>query len=332
MRARRSTRPWVLALALALSGCGGLPGQGEVVTIAARDAYDFADFARPVSPGEEPVTLSARLAMPDDGMALRGAAILSHGAAGPGGRQVRAAEALNRAGIATLIMDHFGGRGVRSVARDQIRVSEQTMLGDLVAARAVLAARLGLDPARIGVAGWSKGATTTLLAALERPFRFAAPQGPPFAFAVAFYPFCGFELDAEATAAPFLMLLGEDDDWTPSGPCARQAAAWAGRGAGAEAVVYPGARHGFDSVSGTRSVGQAITVRRGDARCVLTLGLDGVTRGLDRVHDIATPEARTAWLAECGVRGVSFGGDDAAREDALARMVRFATDALDRLP
>ncbi|MGF1553161.1 MAG: prolyl oligopeptidase family serine peptidase [Paracoccaceae bacterium] len=326
---RRSAPALGAAALLALSlpsVCATAPARAQTLAIETRDAYDFADLARPGAS----VTIEGRLELPAGGR-TRGAAILSHGAAGPGTRQRRAAERLAAAGIATLTLDHFAARGVGSTIADQLRVTEQTMLADLVAARAALAERLGLAPGRIGVVGWSKGATAALLAAAAPSFRFAAGDAAePFAFVAAFYPFCGFALEDEALAAPLLLLLGGADDWTPAAPCRAHADAWREAATGPEVRVrfFPNARHGFDGGSGLRRVDRAITVRRRDARCTLDLGADGVTRGLDGVHDLATPEARAAWLGDCGVRGVTFGGDAEARAAALDALVDFVRERL----
>jgi hypothetical protein len=108
----------IVALGLAGAACAQRNASIEVETTV---GYDFADFAASPPPG--PPIVGA-LVLPEDGPP-RAAAILSHGAAGPGGRQERAAALLAANGIAALILDHFGARGVASVARDQLRVPER---------------------------------------------------------------------------------------------------------------------------------------------------------------------------------------------------------------
>ena len=311
----------VMALASVTGACAQ---SGERIEIPTTRGYDFVDFPGAV-PSDTPIT--GRLILPPDGEP-RGAAILSHGAGGSGARQDRAARLLADRGIAAFVLDHFGARGVSSVARDQLRISEQQMATDIFAARDVLVRRLGLDATRIGAVGWSKGATAVTLSAVARLGALTAPGDPPLAFAAAFYPFCGFRLDDETLATPLLMLLAGRDDWTPSAPCVRQANAWSETGQKVSWQLYETASHGFDSRSGRFRAEQAITVRDTSARCTLEVDSDGRTVTLDRALSIDTMEARRAFLAACGARGVTFEGDDNARADSQVRLLAFIETAL----
>ncbi len=328
-------RGHILALALAAGtlSCGApsvLPGpplerleptaSGEIAvpTVA---PYDFPELIDGIAPAG---AVAGRLVLPEGEGAVRGAAILSHGAGGTGSRQDRVAERLVAQGYAALVMDHFGPRGIGSTTRDQLRATEQTMVADLYAARALLATHPRIPADRIGVIGWSKGGTATVLAAVDRIAGYAAPEGGRFAFAAAFYPFCGFALGDEGLATPLLMLLAGEDDWTPAEPCADLAAEWQRAGEPAEAVIYEGAPHGFDArLFFDVTVDRAISVRDRSPRCTLDLAPDGRTVTLDGAFTLASVAERRAFLAACGQRGVTFGGDSAAREDALARLDRF---------
>ncbi|MEL6219919.1 MAG: dienelactone hydrolase family protein [Pseudomonadota bacterium] len=297
------------------------PGNGAAFAIATRGPYDFPDLAAGRGPEEQVI---GRLVLPDGEAPVRGAAILSHGAGGTGARQDRMAEHLADQGIAALVLDHFGPRGIGSTVRDQLRATEQAMVGDLYRARALLASHPRIPADRIGVMGWSKGATTSVLASVDRIARYAAPGSPRLAFAVALYPFCGFALEDEAMATPLLMLLAGEDDWTPAPPCERLSEAWQARGQPATHVIYPGAPHGFDSgLFFDASVGRAIAVRRTGPDCLLTLAEDGATVTVDGGFRLSDVAGREAFLAACGERGVTFGGDSAARDDAYRQVDAF---------
>ncbi|MEL6769227.1 MAG: dienelactone hydrolase family protein [Pseudomonadota bacterium] len=307
----------MLCAGLLLSACAA---SGEPLRTQTLEGYDFADFidARPSS-----VAIEGRLVLPEDSLP-RAAVILSHGASGAGGRQERAAALFAEAGWAALILDHFGERGVRSVARDQIRVSEQQMASDIFQARDALALRLDLEPSKIGAVGWSKGATAVTLATVSRLQGMLAPNTPPLAFAAAFYPFCGFRLDDDALASPLLLLLAGEDDWTPSAPCVRQADAWQAADQPVSAIVYETVAHGFDSGAGRFEIDGAITVRDASPRCTLRVDEAGRTTTLDGAHSLATPDDRRAFLATCGERGVTFAGDEESGRDARTRLLAFA--------
>ncbi|MEM7424439.1 MAG: dienelactone hydrolase family protein [Pseudomonadota bacterium] len=311
----------VVVIASAPAACGL---SGERIAVPTSEGYDFADFRSDPAQG---TTISGVLVVPSSGPIL-GAAILSHGAGGTGARQRRAARLFAEAGIAAFVLDHFTARGVSSVARDQLRITEQQMASDIFAARDVLSERLELDGARIGAVGWSKGGTAVTLSAVGRLGRFVAPQGEPLGFAAAFYPFCGFQLDEEALSTPLLMLLAGQDDWTPSAPCLRQIKAWASAGENAEWVLYNEASHGFDSRSGRFRVDQAITVRDTGPGCTLDVDEGGRTVTIAKTLSLTTLEERRQFLAACGERGVTFEGDAKAGPLALERLLSFVTDRL----
>lgn len=324
MRIGVQLRVTAMLLLAALGVTGACAGPGERVQVQTTQGYDFSDFAAGPAPG---VPISGSLVLPANAT-LRGAAVLSHGAAGPGARQERAARLLAEHGIAALVLDHFAARGVSSVTRDQLRISEQQMAADIFAARDALSRRLGLDTARIGAVGWSKGATAVTLASVDRLAGFLEPDRDRLAFAVAFYPFCGFRLDDEALATPLLMLLAGQDDWTPSAPCVRQASAWAEDGQPVSWQIYQDASHGFDSRSGRFLAARAITVRDTSPRCTLEVDAAGRTVTRDRALSLDTLPSRRGYLEACGERGVTFAGDPRAAAAARERLLAFLARAL----
>jgi dienelactone hydrolase len=121
---------------------------------------------------------------------------------------------------------------------------------DVLGAVAYLAERPDVDPKRIGLVGWSNGASTVLAATnLHHPDVAAATVKP--AFAVAFYPDCAADLKrGYEPDAPLLMLLGQADDWTPAAPC--RALARAAAEPRPQIEVYAGAYHGFDDDTAVR--------------------------------------------------------------------------------
>src|SRR5204862_7407283 len=67
------------------------------------------------------------------------------------------ARELNKAGIASLVVDSFGSRGVRNVIEDQSLVSSWDMENDAFAALIELRKDSRIDGSRIGIMGVSKG-------------------------------------------------------------------------------------------------------------------------------------------------------------------------------
>ncbi len=137
---------------------------------------------------------------------------------------------LNRAGMHALVVDSLTPRYETELCTQRSgsrRVTQANRRLDAIGAVAYLAQRSDVDAKRIGLMGWSNGASTVLAATNLRHRDVAAAQVQP-AFAIAFYPGCEAELRrGYEPAAPVLVLVGQLDDWTAPGPCrslARRAA------------------------------------------------------------------------------------------------------------
>ncbi|MFK7943498.1 MAG: dienelactone hydrolase family protein [Paracoccaceae bacterium] len=326
-----------LAVLLVVPACVVLPyspgpvsitlagGEDGRITFVSEDPYDFPDMISGAGPDR---IVHGDLILPDGDGEVRGTAILSHGSGGTGARQDRMAETLVKAGYAAFIMDHFAPREIGSTVADQLKVTAQTMMADVFAAQDLLATHPRIDKNRIGVIGWSKGAITAALSAVDRVAGYADGGADRMAFAIAFYPFCGWDLDAETLASPTLYLMGSEDDWTPAAPCVRQAEVWQAAEQPIAWEVYDGARHGFDSRSPDFTIGRAITVRDVTPKCTLVVTLEGRTQTVDGAQHLSSIEARKAYLDVCGERGVGFGGDPVAREASRSRVLQFLDTVL----
>lgn len=218
---RRSLATPVVVLAMVLVGCP-------------------SGVARPLAPAD----LAPGLELPA-GQGPFPAVVLLHGCNGVGRLYIQWAARLRSWGYATLIVDSFKPRGVRSKCghptqgpgrlRDRVQ--------DAYAALRYLRGRPDVQPAHIALMGWSMGGTTTLLAMWSRVAGLE-PPGEGFRAAIAFYPGC---FDAAGYRAPLLILIGRRDDWASAERCQRLAE---GRPAGNERValvVYPNAYHAFDA-------------------------------------------------------------------------------------
>ena len=195
------------------------------------------------------------------------AVVLLHGCSGLGlGGGVSAiysawARVLTKRGYAALLVDSAGPRGFgetcgRSPARSTLYRDRPK---DAYGALAYLQAHPAIKADRIGLLGWSQGGATVLLSVVSESI--GRPEPPPhhdFRAAIAFYPgacsetrqskpYTRVELGAWTTQIPLLVLQGEADNWTPSGPCAEFIEAARRRGAPVEIRLYPDALHGFDA-------------------------------------------------------------------------------------
>ena len=158
------------------------------------------------------------------------------------------AELFNGLGMHVLVVDSLTARYEKELCTQRTgtrRVTQANRRLDALGAIAYLAERSDVDEKRIGLIGWSNGASTVLAATNLRHRDVAAATIRP-AFAIAFYPGCEADLKrGYEPSTPLLMLVGELDDWTPPAPYV--ALAQAATEPRPEVERYPGAWHGFDS-------------------------------------------------------------------------------------
>jgi dienelactone hydrolase len=140
-------------------------------------------------------------------------------------------------GVATLIIDPFTPRdeplGV-CANMDEKRATQYFIRGgnDVLAALNVLAAMPEIDTKHIFLQGYSYGAISSLVAAERKN-----PDHAKVAGIVAYYPYC---YDGVDPSVPVLVMIGENDDWTPAAKCQ----AVTGK-TDFDVVVYPGDTHAF---------------------------------------------------------------------------------------
>jgi carboxymethylenebutenolidase len=160
-------------------------------------------------------------------------------------------------GYIAVLVDGFGPRGYPagfprfSYDERPPELSEVTVRPlDAYGALAYLRSRADVLPDRVGLMGWSNGASATLAAmSAETP---AMPNPTPatgFRAALAFYPGCGlrgrFE-DGYRPYAPVRVLHGTDDEEVSHRRCRAFIEKSRGLGGNVRIHLYEGATHGFD--------------------------------------------------------------------------------------
>jgi len=172
------------------------------------------------------------------------AVILMHGCGGVTQNMNTWARRLRAWGYAALILDSFAPRGLDSVCGGGNRFPPRVRARDAFAAAAYLRGRPDIDPARIGLIGFSHGGSTVLAASVES--RVAALGAKPFSAIVAYYPFC--PAVALPLASDVQILIGAEDDWTPAERCTALMPLYAGATEHKPLLkIYPGAFHAFDA-------------------------------------------------------------------------------------
>jgi carboxymethylenebutenolidase len=182
-------------------------------------------------------------------------------------------------GYLAILVDGFGPRGYPqgfprfSYRQRPPEVDEVTQRPlDAYGALAYLRARPDVVPDRIGLQGWSNGASATLaaMAGIGAP---AAEPTPVTAFraALAFYPACGLKGrfdDGYRPYAPVRVLHGTDDEEVSSRRCAAFVGRSRAAGGDIDIRLYDGATHGFDDPSSKprRVDANAVAAREAAAR------------------------------------------------------------------
>ena len=140
--------------------------------------------------------------------------VLQHGSAGMAPNIEMWARELNKIGVSTFALDGFTGRGLTEVNTNQALLGRLNFILDIYRALDVLANHPSVDPACIGLMGFSRGGQATLYASLKRFHRLWNKSGVEFAAYVPFYPDCvtTFLSDTDVVARPIRIFGGTQDD------------------------------------------------------------------------------------------------------------------------
>ena len=187
--------------------------------------------------------------------AARAVVVVVPGSVGVAPSHVDKARRLTDAGIAALLVDPFGARGVSSTVANQAQYSFAASATDVAAAVAWLRAQDEFASLAIGTQGHSRGGAAVLSA-----LTLAELQGAPLGVAgvYAAYPWCGQQfLNPRPGTARIRAIVGDRDDWCL--PQQVQGALQAFRLAGGDASwrIVAGAHHGFDRAGPVEHVPEA---------------------------------------------------------------------------
>jgi dienelactone hydrolase len=175
------------------------------------------------------------------------AVIIAHGCVGVEQNHFEWAQRLNSWGYVAIVVDSFGLREVDTVCSNPYWVSPKTRAYDVYGAAAYLRKQSFVNSEKIGLIGFSHGGWTALCAA-QRNFPAKAKEAP-FKAVIAYYPWCPW-LGLKKTNTPLLVLMGEDDDWTPLSRCKKLLAAQKDEyKKNVSLIAYDNAYHDFDDSS-----------------------------------------------------------------------------------
>lgn len=223
-----------------------------------------------------PVTVTGELRIPKPGSERLPAVILIHGSGGIGRNVDAWATELNSLGVAVFILDSFTGRGIVNTGSDQSQLGPLAMMIDAYRALAWLAQHPRIDPERIAVMGFSRGAVAAVYSSNERFRKLYGPAAVGFAAHIGLYTPCNvhYRDDDKVGRAPIRLFHGIADDYTSIAPCRDYVDRLKRAGADAILTEYPDAYHAYDitNLSPPIAMPQSQTTRN----CILQEGDSGL--------------------------------------------------------
>ena len=304
----------VAAAALVL-GSAGASAERISFDSAARDSQAVQIFQGKTEYVER---IHGELRLPSRGTGPFPAMVILHSSRGINATIGAWAAMFDEMGVATFVVDSFTPRGLAESSADQLSFPAGVV--DSLRALKTLRQDPRIDPRRIGVIGFSRGAVAAMNSGFER-YRAAVlgPDAGRFALHVVFYGGCAQY--AKTTGSPILALMGTEDDFNNLDVCRKQAEILNRQGTPAELVVYEGALHGFD----TDFPRQSMPMVRNFKNCRMLLDLDTFDATLldGRTLDA---EERARYARSCSGYGASRGGDRKYASAARERVARFVAE------
>ncbi len=264
-----------------------------------------------------PATLAGELRIPKPGSDRLPAVILIHGSGGVGGNVDAWAKEINSLGIAAFILDSFSGRGIVNTLSDQSQLDSLAMTIDAYRALALLAQHPRIDPDRIAVMGFSKGAVPAVYSSNERFRKLYNPAKVGFAAHIGLYTPCNVQYrdDDKVTAAPIRLFHGIADDYVSIAPCRAYVERLKAAGVNVALTEYPDAFHAYD---GTTSLPIQLLQAQTTRNCTLREGDNGqvLNAKTSAVYTLNDP---------CVEHGPRVGSNQAAYQATVKAVREFLT-------
>jgi dienelactone hydrolase len=243
------------------------------------------------------------------------AVIITHGCSGIGPSELGWADRLNDLGMATFVVQSFGGRNIPGICTGRYTINIASVLVDAYHALDLLAAHPRINAAQIAIMGFSFGGRTALWTSQARFQERYGKGTTTFAAHLAFYPStCYIQLAEEdrITGGPIRIFHGAADNWTPIDQCKAYIERLRRAGKDAALYEYADALHGFDN----GYLGRAVMPDALSPKNCTFVEQEG------RIIDSATGKEATI-DSPCVVRGVSVGYNADAHLQAMQDVEAF---------
>jgi dienelactone hydrolase len=244
------------------------------------------------------------------------AVILVHGSGGLSASEDRWAQEINAIGAAVFLLDSFSGRGIVSTVNDQSQLHSLAMMVDAYRALASLAAHARIDPDRIAVMGFSKGAVASIYSSNERFRKLYGSGQLQFAAHIGLYTPCNthFSDDEKTTGKPIRLFHGIADEYVSIVPCRDYVQRLKASGADASLTEYADAHHSYDVFTIKQPI--RLPTAQTTRNCSIEEGKNGQTLNSKTKQPFDMNDA-------CVEKGATVGYNAAAHEATVKAVKEF---------
>ena len=280
----------------------------EVISFNSSSPFGFKDVITNLD-AQQNQEVSATLRLPKG----EGPFALVIGVAGSldwGPHHLKYLEMFRSSGIATLELQSFSSRGVKSTVGSQVEVTTATMVVDAYRALDKISSHSKIDKDRIAIMGWSLGGGVALFSGWT-PLVEKINSQNSFAAHLSIYPPCIAQPQNPIfTKSPMHILIGELDSWVPAAACNELSEKAQKVGSKIGVTVYPDSHHSFDRESPVAIKENAYKT----VDCRFVIRDDGaVLMGFLNIP-MTTPLRQKIGLALCAGKGPTMGGNPKYRK------------------
>ncbi len=294
----------------------------ELISLSSANPFGFKDVITNLD-NQEPQKVEAILKLPNGD----GPFPLVIGVAGSldwGSHHLEYLEMLRSIGIATLELQSFSSRGVKSTVGSQVEVTTSMMVLDAYKALDKLSTHPKINKDHIAIMGWSLGGGVALFSGWLPLVEKINPQNK-FAAHLSIYPPCIAQpKNPIFSDSPMHILIGELDDWVPADACKELAQQARAAGSNIGLTVFPNSHHSFDRESPIAVKEKAYST----VDCRFQIRDDGaVLMGFLNIP-MTTPLRQKIGLGICAERGPTMGGNPESRQAAFQFVQEFMSEHL----
>ena len=280
----------------------------EVISLSSANPFGFKDVITDLDQQDEQ-EVDAILKLPTG----QGPFPLVIGVAGSlawGSHHLQYLEMFRSIGIATLEIQSFSSRGIKSTVGSQVDVTTAMMILDAYKALDKVSSHPNIIKDHIAIMGWSLGGGVALFSGWLPLVEKINPQNK-FAAHLSIYPPCIAQpKNPIFSDVPMHILIGELDDWVPAKACEELTEQAKSAGSNIGLTVFPNSHHSFDKKSPISVKDNAYST----VNCRFEIRDDGAVL-MDFLNiPMTTPLRQKIGLFMCADRGSTMGGNPESRQ------------------